>query len=216
MEEFTLVYDYTPLIRLTDLTWPVYFAQVRTENPNTGFPYPCKDYILEEFGYSVVFDSDLPEGDVITETTPQQGSDGKFYRTYSVRPFTPEEKAQDLLNRKELQSVQLFEVFNNDRRQGVNVTIGSESYTFMMTADAINFLMLIKDIATSGSSTDTYLVNLKNGVTGPLSKNDTLTLVNAALNAIHDVLHSYLDVLQQSFAAVDKESLPAIPSTFIK
>lgn len=215
MDEFTLVYDYTPLIRMTDLSWPIYFPAVRAANPNTGFPYPCKDYILEGYGYAVIFESPIPEGDVVTEITPVQGADGKFYRTYSVRDFSEEEAAADLLQRKQTQAASLYNIFSQDNYNGVTVTFSGNSYTFQMTADGINWLQTIKGMAERGADNATYRVNLKDGVTSPLSKTDTVALINTVFNSWGQVLQSYLTVLEETYAATSKENLPAVPDTFI-
>lgn len=215
MDEFTLVYDYTPLIRMTDLSWPVYFSAVRAENPNTGFPYPCKDYILEGYGYAVIFDSPIPEGDVVTEITPVQAADGKFYRTYSVRDFNEEEAAADLLQRKQTQAASLYNIFSQDSYNGITVTFSGKTYVFQMTADGVNWLQTIKGMAERGADNATYRVNLKDGVTPPLSKTDTISLINTAFNSWGQVLQSYLTVLEETYAATSKQTLPAVPDTFV-
>lgn len=214
-EEYTLVYDYTPLIRMTDLVWPVYFPTIRIENPNTGFPYPCKDYILEGYGYAVIFDSPIPEGDVVTEITPLQGADGKFYRTYSVRDFTPEEAAVDLAQRKQRLAESLYTVFVQDSMTGVTVEYSGNSYNFLTTSDAITLLKVIRDTAQRGSDTAAYRINLKNGVVPALNKTDAIALIDAALDAWHQVVESYLTVLEQTYEATSKQDLPAVPNTFI-
>ena len=214
-EEYTLVYDYTPLIRMTDLAWPIYFPSIRLENPNTGFPYPCKDFILEGYGYAVIFDAPIPEGDVVTEVTPVQGADGKFYRTYSVRDFTPEEAAADLADRKQRIASSLYSIFIQDSNKGITVSFSGTDYSFSMTTDALNLLQLTRGAAERGADTATYRIILKDGVTPPMNKADTIALINTAFNAWNQVLQSYLTILEQTYDATNKQSLPAVPDTFI-
>ncbi len=215
MDEFVLVYDYTPLIRLSDLSWPVYFPAIRAENPNTGFPYPCKDYILEGYGYAVINYAAPPEGDVVTEITPTLGEDGKFYRTYSVRDYTPEEKAADLIRRKDDFALRIAGIFANDRRNGIDVEFNQATYASKITSEDISDLLLVKDVATAAQAGDTFRVPLKNGVTSPLNKADTLALIEEILSASNAILQRYLALLGDNYDAVDKESLPEVPETFI-
>lgn len=215
IEDFTLVYDYTPLINMADLSWPIYFPAIRASNTNISYPYPCRDYILEEFGYAVIFDSPIPDGDVITEVTPVQGADGKFYRTYVVRDFDEEEAAADLAQRKQGQAANLYNIFIQDGFTGITVAYAGTNYTLQMTADGVALLNIIKAAATSGSATDTYLVNLKEGVSAPLNKSDALGLIDAAMKQWGVVVQNYLTVLKATYEATSKQNLPAVPNTFI-
>lgn len=95
-----MIYDYTPLIRLSDGKYPIYYPQVRKEYPNVMFPYPYNELFMVEWGYKVVNEVELPAGDVITEGVPELREDGNYYKTYTSRPFNEQEIAQNLYNAK--------------------------------------------------------------------------------------------------------------------
>lgn len=95
-----MIYDYTPLLRLSDGKYPVFYPQVRKENPSVMFPYPYNELFMVDWGYKVVNEVELPSGDVITEGVPELREDGNYYKTYTSRPFNEQEVAQNLINAK--------------------------------------------------------------------------------------------------------------------
>lgn len=71
-------------------------VDVRGANPNVSLPRNPTDEHLNPLGYAVLHPTEPPEGDVVTEGTPEQGEDGKWYQTWEVRDFTAEETAEAL------------------------------------------------------------------------------------------------------------------------
>lgn len=65
--------------------------EVRALYPNTSLPSHLPEAMLEDHGYFEEHPTPIPEGDVVTEGQPEQREDGKWYQTWNVREFTPEE-----------------------------------------------------------------------------------------------------------------------------
>ena len=70
MEDYILIYDWMPVIRLSDEKYPLYMPEVRGSTTQISFPVPIRDYILEGYGYMPVYSSDIPEGEVVTQGQP--------------------------------------------------------------------------------------------------------------------------------------------------
>ena len=71
---------------------PVSSNAIRRAHPNTSLPRNPSDDTLAALGYARVHPTPRPDGDVVTEGQPDQGDDGKWYQTWEVRDFTPEER----------------------------------------------------------------------------------------------------------------------------
>lgn len=76
-------------------TYPVYLAQVRTDNPNTSFPDEMEEEYLNSIGYFIVQDVAQPVGDVVTEGDPAFAN-GVWSQDWAVRAFTTDELAVNL------------------------------------------------------------------------------------------------------------------------
>lgn len=83
------------IINTSDLA-RVSLRQIRQAHPNVSLPRNPTDEHLNPLGYAVLHPTERPEGDVVTEGTPSQGEDGKWYQTWEVREYTPEEAAEAL------------------------------------------------------------------------------------------------------------------------
>ena len=119
-----MIYDNTTLIRISDEKYPVFFPQVRRENPNTQFPYPYNDVGIIDWGYKVVYDSPMPAGDIITEVKPVKDEEGNYHKAYTSRPFNEEELAQNLANFKQAMVTQADDLFQFDLERNVTFTSG--------------------------------------------------------------------------------------------
>lgn len=79
---------------------PVTLRQIRKGHPNVSLPRNPTDAHLNPLGYAVLHPTERPEGDVVTEGTPEQGEDGKWYQTWEVRDYTTEEASEALQQAK--------------------------------------------------------------------------------------------------------------------
>lgn len=215
MEEYTLIYDYTPLINLEDNSYPVYFPDVRRRYSNTGFPYPIRDYVMETYGYAMVYDVAPPEGDVVTEVTPVRAEDGKFYRTYSIREFTPEERARDLQEKKFYLTQALFFVLDTDRNHGLSANFKGVDYVLTLTPHDISATLAVKDQASRANSGATYFIHTKDGAVGPLSPEEAIEFSNFVLDTFLALYENYAKAMKMTQEATRVSELPPIPDTFV-
>lgn len=72
----------------------VTMPQIKKANPSVSFPKRPSGEDLSPFGVVVVQPTPQPDGDVVIERQPEQRDDGKWYQTWEVREFTPEELAE--------------------------------------------------------------------------------------------------------------------------
>lgn len=80
------------IINLLTMQYPCTLMDVRLANPNSSFADIPSDDDLSALGFARVLPTEKPSGDVVTEEAPAI-VDGKWQQSWSVREFTPEEKA---------------------------------------------------------------------------------------------------------------------------
>jgi len=115
------VYAWTPMIRMSDMKYPVYFRDFLQEHTNvTQGDWVWESSMSNNYQYFVVRESEIPDGDVVTEGVPHQGEDGRWYKTWEVRSFTEEEVSENLSSAKESNKEAAFNVFLEDLKSGVN------------------------------------------------------------------------------------------------
>lgn len=199
MADYIYVTDYTPLIRLSDLAYPVYFPQVRRENNNVSFPIPCRDDILEPYGYVPVLESVPPEGDVVTEITPVQGEDGRFYKAYSVRSYTEDELIE--FKRNKIQNASMY--YANDLSVGFKVSYNGKDYRVLFTTADMAYYSLVVSLP------DRYLtvnVRLLDGALYELPREEALEIYATVLDKFdqfNDTYFSFLSAIHQAASAAD-------------
>lgn len=93
--------------------------QIRQAHLNVSLPRNPTDAHLNPLGYAVLHPTDRPEGDVVTEGTPEQHSDGTWHQTWEVRGYTPDEAEAALEQAK----IQQREAINAAYRQAVESLI---------------------------------------------------------------------------------------------
>ncbi|WP_277810693.1 hypothetical protein [Chromohalobacter canadensis] len=69
---------------------------ILSENGSTSLPRNPGNETLTLLGYARIQPTPRPDGDVVTQGKPEQRDDGKWYQTWDVREFTPEERAERL------------------------------------------------------------------------------------------------------------------------
>lgn len=73
---------------------PYTIRQLREDNPKTSFPLKPREDTLAEYNvFPLQFDP-IPDADVVTEG-PIEERDGEWFQTYTGRPFTNEERAEN-------------------------------------------------------------------------------------------------------------------------
>lgn len=96
----TTVTRNTPLIHSETGDYPVYLDNLVKYAPNTSFPQTVDSDTLIDFGLEVVHQTEAPQGDVVTEGTPELKS-GEWYQTWVTRSYNEIEEAQKLQSQKD-------------------------------------------------------------------------------------------------------------------
>lgn len=207
------VNDSTPLVKIIDKSFPVFFPQVRQENPNTGFPVPIAEELLEPFGYAPVYqDKEKPEGDVVVDGEPVLGEDGKWYRTWIVRDFTEEERLEELKIRKEVLYNRAYGLYSDEIYNGLPIKLGEKEFIFSIDINSILYLKTL--ISNWDSEVEPILIKGQYTVIA-LGKNvENKSFVQMLLDNYKLMYRNYLNFLYQTTETLEIKDLPQLPSTF--
>lgn len=116
----TNIKPHYKLIHVPTKTYPLNMFQIRQrENISTGTE-PLL-YLIQEYGYDIVYPTDRPDGDVITEGPPEL-IDGYWMQRWEVRNYTDEEYAHELANKKYSHRLAFEQFFKDQLYQGVPYT----------------------------------------------------------------------------------------------
>lgn len=219
MDDYILIYDYTPLIRLSDEKYPVFFPDVRQENPNTGFPIPIRDTILIDFGYKPVLQTIPPMGNVVTEGKPEVKEDGNYYQTWNVRDFTPEEKANNLRVQKEALLQNAGYIYSRDRSNGFLISFKGLEYRVSASAEEITFLLSLNHLFNTSSEIqvteeDPILYKFVDNQIVKMSKEEFDSLLANILTKNYDGAKEYWSFIDNVNSINDITKLPPLPETF--
>lgn len=195
------------------MSYPKYFNDVRNEYKNVSFPETPQQEVLEPFGYFPVLDSEIPEGDVITEGTPAKGEDGKWYKTYTSRNYTEEELIQVLAQSKQEKIDSTSLIIQNDLDQGYSFTLDDEQLTTKLTDEDIAKLICFEAYVNSSSDTTfSYYFNEKFKTT--LTKQQALDFISQSLSYRYKIYMQYWAFTSSVNSATKVEDLPEVPDTF--
>ena len=120
------VYADTPLIRISDLAYPKYLADVRRENPNTSFGPTPSDELILGLGYGVVQIVAQPAVAIneIAEEGPPVLQEGGWVQVWNVRTLTAEEDAAKLMMLQEQYGWQIDALLEQAREVGFKYDFG--------------------------------------------------------------------------------------------
>jgi len=215
MQDDLLIYDYQPLIKVSDGTYPVFMPQVRMSDTQTSFPIPIKAFILEPFGYMPVYNSLMPKGDIVVEGKPSfNEEDGKWYQTWDVRDFTDEEKEINLIILKSTLISQAETLLNSDISQGVSYTYEGKTYLVDVIPDKLTTLLCIKSIAKDSSDEELFQYSFLDGTLLTLTKSEFLSMWDSVMRSLYDFNKRFWKFREDVNSTVDAKELPLLPTTF--
>lgn len=210
-EDYFLISDNQPLIRLSDKKYPIYMPQVRSSNTQTSFPIPIRDYILEPFGYMPVFNTAEPEGDVVKEGEPTLGEDGKWYKGWIVRDYNEDELAEILETEKVGLStragIRLYEQLLSD----FYYRYQDKSYQLDVTQDQVIIAMSAKIAIEDDDDGTYYTCILSEGVELQLIKEEYLALIQQMCKLSWSAWVKYKQFLTEVKNITNIKDLPEIP-----
>lgn len=214
MADYILVYDNTPLIRFSDGLYPVYFPYVRKENPNTSFPIPFRDTLLAPFGYGPVIATTKPKADVVTEGTPEQGEDGKYYQTWVTRDFTEEEIANNLAAQKEQIMLDASNQMSMDIGLGIEYKFKDVDYLVSVGQDSLTLLLAMKSLAKEAEDGQSFNYSFQGQQLVEMTKDEFLTMITTVFQTIYNINNNFWQFREEVNSKTIITDLPDVPTTF--
>lgn len=211
------LYEYTPLIRTSDMGYPKYLRDFRKDNPNVTMTVNYIDAnIVALYNYFEVLSVEAPtEGDVITEGKPELRDDGKWYQTWTVRAFTVEEIAQNLVDAKDRALMDANTIIAQDLSVGVTVKHGDVDYRVSSTTDErVNwgndlFILMNRDNAAEFS-----VRVMDESITMTVA--EATTFYHNAIENHFQLLTAYYNYIDAVSATVLIADLPVTPGSFFE
>ena len=160
-----------------------------------------------------------PTGDVVTEGAPAKSDvDGKWYQTWVVRSYTPEELASILQNAKDNSRVQLDQLLVNALNAGFTYALDANtSFTVTLRLeDRLNLtsFRIIADakLQADPSSTETIPYRSGEDVSYNLTLLQMRALTDASFTHAQTVYAEYWAYVDQIKAATVPAELPVLPA----
>lgn len=205
----------TLLIRVADLAYPRYFADLKAEHKDTMFPPILTAEEASALGYELVLNSLIPEGDVVTEGAPVLTA-GKYYRTWNTRDFTPEEVASRLEQTRTETLNQIEALFLKDAEAGLQYELNGEVFHIQIRAkDKSNLIILryMADIAIAANDTTPMEFRSFENLTHSMTPTEMSTMMGVAFFGGSALYAAAWALKDQAVAATTIAELPAVPAT---
>ncbi|MDC8802554.1 DUF4376 domain-containing protein [Halomonas pacifica] len=193
---------------------PTTLTQIRQANPTALLARSPTDHDVGPLGYAVLHPSAAPEGDVVTLGTPEQRDDGRWYQTWNVREFTPEERTQQLADAKAAKRQEIDRARDDAFAAGLPYEIAGEPDVVQTRlADKINLLglrMEAQELKTAGVTDAVMPFRGLSNVQRHLTPDDMIALTNAALAHIQQIYqHSWQlkDAVDDATILADVEAI---------
>ena len=211
-----MVYEYTPLIRLANMAYPKYFADVRKEFTNTSFPMQMEEAEFTRFGYAAIHDVEIPTGDVVDRGPPVLGADGFYYWTWTSRDFTPAELATNLRNAKDRAAYNAGDVIALDLETGIPYPFDGSTYKARIKASDITMLLSINNIVSSSTNPDAvYPFRFMDGYREDFSPSEFKQMVLDITSKQYEIIQRYWNFLNLVETITLIADIPDVPETFV-
>lgn len=206
------VYAWTPMIRLSDMKYPVYLSDFLKEHTNVSIgSYVWEKDMRDLWGYCMVHESEVPVGDVVTEGKPELNEeDDLWYKTWVARDFYPEEIAENLARAKEDHRIRAYQQYTSDLTSGVTV----DGQVFSVEPRELINLDTIKAYAQAHPD-DNILIRTSDFGTLSLPSAEAVEKINTIMIAtgkVHQNLLAYVKTVYDTEVITD---IPEVPQTFV-
>ncbi|UZZ63917.1 hypothetical protein A71_111 [Escherichia phage A7_1] len=203
------IYGWTPMIRMSDMRYPVYLADYRAEYPNVSIGSFVYAVGMAEVGYHAVYDVPMPQGDVVTEGLPELREDGFWYRTWNVRDFTEQEIADNLIREKEQRINEARMVLDNERSEGVFVS----GKRYQSDAQAFTYYSSISAVAKDSPEGVFHLVTSDNQVE-EFFGDDVIVHIKEIQKVNAKIYDEFAKIVKVIREAKSPEEIPQVPPSF--
>lgn len=207
------VYYWTPMIRLSDMKYPVYLPDFLREHTNVSIgDFVWEADMREIWGYCMVHDTPAPGGDVVVEGHPVLSEeDDLWYKTWVSRDFTPEEVAENLRVAKETHRNFAYQQFTLDLIAGVTV----DGEIFAVEPRELINLDTIKAFAVANPTKD-VLIRKSDFSVISLPSPDAVQMVDKIMIAAGTVQQNLLAYLKTVYETPLITDIPEVPTTFLE
>lgn len=210
-----LIYADTRMIKLPEMTYPVYLADFYAANPNVMRSEWFNEEAMTSHDFYPVLDTPLPEGDVKIEGDPVYNPETKYwYRTWTTRPFTEEEIAQNLADAKLKAKYAAENVMTTDLFSDNGVHIVDDIYYRLYASEHYN-LMAVAEYAKKNMDKNIVLVDV-NRVPRSYPAAEALEMIDLIITTMGAVHQRYANFILEVDSVTNIESIPEVPSTFIR
>jgi|AGFS01.1.fsa_nt_gi hypothetical protein len=205
------IFTWTPMIRMSDMKYPVYLSDFLKEHTNVSIGDFVWEYEMAEiWNYFKVYDSEVPVGDVVKEGKPELHEDGFWYKTWTVRDFSPEEVAENLARAQEDHRIRAYQVFSSDLASGVQVA----GEIFSVEPRELVNLKTTRDYAVANPD-ETILVRKADYSILSLPSADAIEKIDAISVATGKVQQTLLTYIKSVYESTLITDIPEVPSTFV-
>lgn len=211
------VTNSTLLINTVTGEYPVYLSKVRRDNPNVSFPQTPSEELIASMGLAVVQPRLRPEGDVVTEGTPEL-VDGVYHQVWEIRTYNEEELAQLLLEAKNERARRVSDLRDSELAMGLeylfpDATVG---HVQLRAQDQINLHSLRAEaMALKAAGQTEAVIGFRNyeNVTKMMTPEQVLEMIAAALVFGKKIYQASWDLKDQIDAATNIDEIPVIPNS---
>lgn len=204
-----VVYSSTPLIKLSDKSYPKYLSDFKRENPNVSIGTYIYSENLEPFGYMPVTPMARPVGNVVTEAAPEFNDIAQeWQQRWDVRDYNEAELNDIFLHEKSALSSQAMNIYMQDIQTGADVdgkVVPLEDY--MLTQ-----LLVIKDLSSQAAEGETFQVKASGEII-ELPAEEMVAFITSVFKEFYAIKKAYWKLIEEIKQAPSREELPIVPET---
>lgn len=202
---------WTPMIRMSDMKYPVYLRDYLDEYKNVSIGSFVWESGMREVGYFKVHDTEVPVGDVVIEGKPVYNEEDElWYKSWTARDFNEDELASNLARAKEDHRVRAYQVFSSDLAVGIPV---GDDIISVETGEMTN-LDTIRAYA-SANPDETIFISKADFTVLELSASEAIAKVDAIRVATGKAQQTLLGYIKSVYDAALITDIPEVPTTFV-
>lgn len=191
----------------------------KSNNDIDNLDNPTVEQLLS-YGFARVHPTTPPVGDVVTEVTPQKDAEGRYQQAFMVRPFTPFELVNNLVNEKAKLHELISKKKNDALNMGAPINFGTGygiQHVQMRDGDRANVLglrMEAEKIIAENTDTMMGIRTYENNIV-PVTAAQMVDIGWQVLKAYKGVMGTAWHFEDQLNRAESIHELPFLPESFI-
>lgn len=211
----TLVTASTRLIEVATGEYPVFLPQMGARQVGSFGPTVDSE-VLEEFGYQVVVDTPVPEGDVVVEGQPELVGE-EWRRTYIVRQLDQAEASAQLesIRAQHLSAIEQLRISGFEKGFPCLFNDGADLYYVQIRNKDLTFITALRVLAKEAITDGTpFSVDFRvyEDVEVTLDAAEVVRMSNLANLHVQEGMRKYWDLKDTTKSAGSKAEFPEIPA----